>query len=144
MADDSDDILEKWMAAGRELLEARKGSAREAAFEQRIAGLEERFKDQPLAEQQDALGDLTEAERKLISDHRAGRQAIEKDTEQIEREEKEDKPTRKTRPGRKSGSIYEYTVDGDGRVQRVDIPTVYSGADEPDEVELPDDEEQAA
>jgi hypothetical protein len=97
----------------------------------------------PAAEKRDALDDLDADERALIEQHRAGRATPPPEPEQIEPEVEEITP-RKTRPGRKSGEIYEYTVDEDGRVRRVDIPTVYSGADEPDEVELPDEQEAAA
>jgi hypothetical protein len=50
--------------------------------------------------------------------------------------EPEPKPA-KTRPGRKSGAAYDWTVDDDGKVRKVDVATVWTGADEPDEVELP-------
>lgn len=43
---------------------------------------------------------------------------------------------RRTRPGRKSGAAYDWTLDDDGEVVRSDVAVVYSGEDEPDEVEL--------
>lgn len=42
-----------------------------------------------------------------------------------------------TRPGRKKGNLYDWDVDEAGNVVRLDIPHVYSGDDEEDEVELP-------
>lgn len=51
------------------------------------------------------------------------------------------KPPRRTRPGRKSGMAYDWWVDDEGRVTKLDIARVYTGEDEPDEVELPDEEE---
>lgn len=44
---------------------------------------------------------------------------------------------KKTRPGRKSGNVYDWDVDGDGKVVRLDTAKVYSGDDEPDRVEIP-------
>ena len=49
----------------------------------------------------------------------------------------------KTRPGRKSGSAYDWDVDDDGRVHKLDVARVYSGEDEADEVDLPADEPAA-
>lgn len=58
-----------------------------------------------------------------------------------EKEKKEKK--RKTRPGRKHGKAYGWYIDDKGRVKVSDVAQVYSGEDEPDEVELyPDDEEE--
>lgn len=44
---------------------------------------------------------------------------------------------KKTRPGRKAGNAYAWTVDDDGNVSKTGTAVVYSGEDEPDEVELP-------
>lgn len=44
---------------------------------------------------------------------------------------------RRTRPGRKKGMLYDWSVDDDGNVVELDIATLYSGDDEDDEVELP-------
>lgn len=46
---------------------------------------------------------------------------------------------RATRPGRKSGTAYQFTVDDAGRVVPLDVAEIYAGEDEPDEVELDDD-----
>lgn len=57
-----------------------------------------------------------------------------------EQKPKEDDPkppaARKTRPGRKSGMAYQWTVDDTGKVEKLDLARVYSGPDEPDEVEI--------
>lgn len=47
---------------------------------------------------------------------------------------------RRTRPGRKSGNLYKWTTDENGNVVELDIPTIYSGEDEPDKVDLPDED----
>lgn len=44
-----------------------------------------------------------------------------------------------TRPGRKRGNVYDWTTDEDGNVQQLGIGRVYTGEDEPEEVELPSD-----
>ena len=49
----------------------------------------------------------------------------------------------RTRPGRKSGEAYDWTVDDDGNVVRSDVAVVWSGEDEPDEVELPPEPDDA-
>lgn len=51
---------------------------------------------------------------------------------------------RRTRPGRKSGAAYDWYVDDDGKVVRSPTAVIYSGEDEPDEVEMlpePDDDD---
>lgn len=69
--------------------------------------------------------------------------------DEAEKEEEEgglpvdDKKKKKSRPGRKNGRAYGWYVDEKGKVKVSDVATVYSGEDEPDEVELyPDDEEE--
>lgn len=57
---------------------------------------------------------------------------------EVPKEEKK----KKTRPGRKSGRAYDWYVDDKGRVVVTDVATVYSGDDEPDEVETWDQEEE--
>lgn len=59
------------------------------------------------------------------------------------REKNDDPPAAKrTRPGRKSGQAYDWDVDDGGNVRRLDFGKIYSGDDEPDEVELPDDDDE--
>lgn len=61
-----------------------------------------------------------------------------------EKQEEEGQKKRKTRPGRKNGKAYGWYVDEKGRVKVSEVAQVYSGDDEPDEVELydQDDEEE--
>jgi hypothetical protein len=47
-----------------------------------------------------------------------------------------DNSKRRIRPGRKSGRAYGWWIDDDGEVVKLDIARIYSGPDEPDEVEL--------
>lgn len=56
--------------------------------------------------------------------------------EEAEGEEEKPKPKRNVRPGRKSGRAYGWWVDENGKVIQLDIARVYSGEDEPDEVEM--------
>lgn len=53
-------------------------------------------------------------------------------------------PAKPTRPGRKSGDAYDWWVQDDGTVVKLDVARVYDGPDEPDEVELPDSEAEAS
>lgn len=53
-------------------------------------------------------------------------------------------PKPKTRPGRKANMAYDWDVDDDGRVVELDVARIYSGEDEPDEVELPAELEEPA
>lgn len=55
-----------------------------------------------------------------------------------------EKPKANTRPGRKSGQAYDFTVDGDGQVVRDGLAHIYSGPNEDDEVEIPAPAEDAA
>jgi hypothetical protein len=56
--------------------------------------------------------------------------------------EKEEKSKKKTRTGRKHGRAYDWYVDDKGRVKVTDVAQVYSGEDEPDEVEMWDGENE--
>ena len=63
--------------------------------------------------------------------------------EEESEEEEETKSKRKTRPGRKSGRAYGWWIDEKGKVIPLDIARIYSGEDEPDEVELvPDTDDE--
>jgi hypothetical protein len=67
----------------------------------------------------------------------------EKDDEAETVIEKDEGKKKKSRPGRKNGRAYGWYVDEKGKVKVSDVATVYSGEDEPDEVELyPDDEDE--
>lgn len=50
------------------------------------------------------------------------------------------KPRKPTRPGRKRGHAYAWDVDEDGNVVKLSTAKVWGGDDEPDRVELPDDD----
>lgn len=134
-----EELLEKQL----ELIRAKRGSEKESQLEERIATLEARLEDKPKAEVDEALGDLSDAERKLILDHRAAPPVVEPDVKDKPDPDIVERQVRK-RPGRKSGGLYQFVTDEDGRMQATDIPTVYSGPDEDDEVEIPDDEDEAA
>jgi hypothetical protein len=146
MADDADDLLEKWLSSGQELLKARRGSQREQAIEERMDALEKRFNAKPEEERKDALDDLSDEERELIRAHRAGGGRQNDDDGGDEGDDEGDEETKKkrTREGRRNGQVYTWTTDDDGRVQRLDIPTVYRGEDEPERVELPAADDEAA
>ncbi len=109
----------------------------------------------------DAIRELPEEERQsireaFISEASSGDPATRKEGDKLEKEaekeeeegglpvtDKETEKKKKTRPGRKSGRAYGWYVDEKGRVKVSDVATVYSGEDEPDEVELyPDDEDE--
>lgn len=142
MTDDSDELLEKWLAAGQELLAARKGSKREQQLEERLKLIEEKLGDRPAAERREALAELDDEERELLAAHRAGKLAPGSDDGVLGGKPPagEEPPKPKVRPGRKTGQAYLWDVDEDGRPFKTEIAHVYSGADEPDEVEIPADD----
>jgi uncharacterized coiled-coil protein SlyX len=111
-------------------------AAAAAATEERIAQLEAQLAkaDPTVAELREAMDEVTDEEWELVKEHRAGK----KKAAPIVEEEPE--PVKAMRPGRKKGKAYQFTVDDEGRVQKTDIAHIYSGDDEPDEVELPGDE----
>lgn len=130
----AEELLEQWLDAGRKLLDAQKGSAREEALEKRLADLEAKLAEKPADDVEDAFEELDEEEMALVKQHRLTKGA----TPPPPKDEPEPEPVpSKTRPGRKSGQVYPWGVDDAGNVVRYDIPTVYSGPDEDDEVELP-------
>lgn len=65
------------------------------------------------------------------------------DEDDDEDDDAKPKSKARIRPGRKSGRAYGWWIDDDGEVVKLDIARVYSGPDEPDEVELfPRDENE--
>jgi phenylpyruvate tautomerase PptA (4-oxalocrotonate tautomerase family) len=113
-----------------------------AALAAEIADLKAKVEAAPAAKVTDALEEITEEEYELIRQHRAGTPPP---APAAVKTPKEEKPTaKKTRPGRKSGSAYQWYTDDEGRVVKTDIPQVYQGADEADEVELPEEPEANA
>jgi hypothetical protein len=113
-----------------------------AALAAEIADLKAKVEAAPVAKVADALEEITEEEYELIRQHRAGTPPP---APAAVKTPKVEKPaTKRTRPGRKAGSAYEWYVDDNGNVVKTDIPQVYQGADEEDEVTLPDESEADA
>jgi hypothetical protein len=106
------------------------------ATEERIAKLEQAVEQRSSSELDEAAEEISDEEWQLIERHRAGSSR----PKPKPKPEADEKP-RRTRPGRKSGNAYQYWVDDDGRVHKTDIAHIYSGDDEDDEVELPDEPE---
>lgn len=75
----------------------------------------------------------------------AGGNGGEPEPEPPKKKKKDDpKPlARRMRPGRKSGAAYDWYTDDDGNVVRSPVAVIYSGEDEPDEVEMLDPEPPA-
>jgi len=137
-----------------------------AFLQKMLAELEEEERNDLLLELKDkklTSSELVEAIKNLPADERAavrdafietaeteGSRTEKKDAKELEEEarkeeeakgvegeeEKKDEKKRKTRPGRKHGRAYDWYVDDKGRVKVTDIASVYSGEDEPDEVEM--------
>ena len=127
-------------------IEKEEAGDKSKATEDRIAALEKQLaKAQAAAPAQvnEALEEITDEEYELIRARRAGKQAP--PAADPPPPPVEEKPKR-TRPGRKNGAAYSWTVDEKGKVQKTDIAHIYSGEDEPNEVPIPDDdvEEPAA
>jgi len=103
--------------------------------------------DDERAEVRDAFISVVEKDggrgEKKIADDLEKEAEHEEESKGVEEEKKdtEDKK-RKTRRGRKNGRAYDWYVDDKGRVIVSDVATVYSGEDEPDEVEMWNDEEE--
>lgn len=115
------------------------------ALQDRIDSLEAKVKETSrkatATEREEAFEEISDEEMELIRQHRAGTT-----TPPVVADPPVDPPvdppaTAKTRPGRKKGQAYQWTVDEKGAVQKTDIAHIYSGPDEPDEVAI---EEPAA
>lgn len=122
-------------------------------LEERLRAAEEtRGRDFTKAELKRVLAELDDDDRDeivsaLVGEERwsAIREAEEEPATSEGAAESDDEPAtpeRRTRPGRKTGLAYDWEVDERGNV--VDLrgqpARIYSGDDEPDEVELPEDE----
>jgi hypothetical protein len=115
------------------------------ATQDRITKLEERLaaaKKREPAAVDDALEEITDEELELIRAHRASLVAPTVTPPPVD--PPVDPPAAKTRPGRKKGQAYQWTVDEKGKVQRTDIAHIYSGEDEPDHVEILEEVDDAA
>jgi hypothetical protein len=115
----------------RELIE--KVEKREADARAELADAETAEERQQIRARIDALEARNAEMEKLLAGHDEPEPEVETEPEP----EPEEPEARRTRPGRRSGAAYMWTVDDDGNRVELDIPSVYSGADEPDEVELP-------
>lgn len=110
-----------------------------------------------IADIRDAISEAPPEERaqlrQILAEELDGEPAPKPNGDPPPRRRKKDPPApppsgRKTRPGRKSGMAYDWYVDNDGKVVRSPTATIYSGEDEPDEVEMfpdePDDDDAGA
>lgn len=104
----------------------------------------------------DAIREMPAEERATIRDafidvaETEGGRAEKKEAKELDEEAQQEEEAKgvetlpekkkKTRPGRKHGRAYGWTVKN-GKVVLTDVATVYSGEDEPEEVEMMDDEE---
>lgn len=142
---DAEDLLEELLEKQLELVRSRKGSEKERALEDRIAKLEGQLAGKPAAEVEEAAEELEldddelAAVRQFIDERRA---ANPKPPLEAVPDPAPDSKV-KTRPGRKNGNAYKFTVE-DGKVVPSDMVHVYSGPDEDDEVPLPDEDADAA
>lgn len=107
---------------------------REAKAEAELQQAETKAERDEIRDRLEALEARNAELEKLLSEA----EPEEEPEKEPEPEEEPEPSARRTRPGRKSGSAYTYTINEDGNRVEVDIPTIYSGPDEPDEVELPD------
>ena len=127
-----------------EIEKEEKGDASKATDE-RIAKLEAQLatakKKEPAAVDE-ALEEITDEELELIKAHRAS--LVAKPKTETKEETKEETTAVKTRPGRKKGQAYQWTVTDKGQVQKTDIAHIYSGEDEESEVPVPGDEAEEA
>lgn len=134
--------LRKWA----DELDAEERGERETALEAKVDRLETQLASTGLSEDDRRL--LTEAQERLAAleaaddpddpDDSGGSPGV--GAGETHPPAPNSSPKKKTRPGRKSGAAYDWTVDDDGHVQHSDVAVIYTGADEDDEVELEDDE----
>ena len=108
----------------------------DAELRREIAELKEAIAARPKAEQVEGMEEITDEEYEIIRQHRAA--AAAPPPPAADPPAADPPPERKTRPGRKQGMVYHYDVDDQGQVVPVDIPRVWSNADEDDEVEIPE------
>jgi hypothetical protein len=109
----------------------------------------DRAKLEQLADEDRLTADEVAFLRRVKADLEADDETDEKPEPEAEPEpdekpepEAEKTPRRRTRPGRKNGAAYGWWVDDDGNVVKIDGARIYSGDDEPDEVELPEPAEK--
>lgn len=134
-AEDKDELLDELKnrkITAAELVDAIKSLPPESRKEVRAALIEV---EEEIEEEEE---DSTTSKKKV-------RKSESDDVDEDDNDEEDGKKKTKarTRPGRKSGHAYDWWVDEDGKLVRLDIARVYSGPDEPDKVEmLPVDEDE--
>lgn len=131
----------------REEREEREGNERQAT-QDRIASLERQLSNQPADQRRHALDDLDADEVELIRQHRAGPPSGAAGDNGAGAGDGgdgggagDDPPSgsrRRTREGRKRGQAYDWTLNDDGEVVRLDVARVWNEDDEDDRVDLPD------
>ena len=107
-----------------------------------IAELKEQIAAKPKAEREEAFEEISDEELELIRQHRVGKTVSPAAPEP--KPDPQPAAETRTRPGRKKGKAYGWTVDDAGAVVKTDIAHIYSGEDEPDQVELPPADAEAA
>lgn len=117
-----------------ELLENLKG--KKLTGEELVAAIKE-LPPESRKEVREALADVKE---EIEEEEEEGKSKSKKKDDEDEEEETDDgkkkKSKARTRPGRKSGRAYSWWIDEKGEIVQLDIARVYSGEDEPDEVEM--------
>lgn len=137
-----------------------RGSKAKDDLEERFKALEERKPEFKVTDLVAALENASDEELEALEQSQFGellRQAREAEDEKEKPKPKPDpgEPPQETepvtvRPGRRSGMAYDWDVDEDGQVVELPVARVYTGEDEPDEIEVPaapepeDEEEEAA
>lgn len=100
------------------------------------AELVEAIKSLPPESRAEVRAALAEAKEEIENEEKDGKRTKETKTEDTKDEKNKKDEKRRTRPGRKSGRAYGWWIDEEGEVIKLDIARVYSGEDEPDEVDL--------
>jgi hypothetical protein len=111
---------------------------RTKAQEERIAALEAQLEGAKPTQREvrEAIEDISEEEWVLIREHRAAAATPLAADPPAADPPAADPPQRKTRPGRKKGNAYQWSVDDKGNVVKTDIAHIDSGENKPDEVEI--------
>lgn len=129
--DDKDELLDglkNKKLTPEELVEAIRGMSPESRAEVR----------ELLAEVQEEMDD--EDDKGIKDDDPKKKPKPKDDDSDDDDDDKDDDENRKTRPGRKSGRAYDWTVEN-GKVVHLDVARIYSGDDEPNEVEITADDD---
>ncbi len=130
-------------------MDAEERGERESALEDKVDKLEQRLSDSGLSVEDREL--LTQARERLAALDAASSNGDDSQDDGSDGKGSQGRgdgshagdeggARRKTRPGRKSGAAYDWTINDDGEVEQLDVAQVYGGEDEPDRVELDDGE----